>query len=194
MLKIEPKENRAEVGLGVRLRLRRKARGLTMQTVADSAGLTVGFISQVERDIAAPSLASLTSIAHALGSHVSDFLQPPRNEHEKTQADMRQMYSLPGGAISYERLSTTFPGSQLTSVVVHHPPHHKSEPMRHKGEELYLILEGEISVFVDDQESVLGTGDTIHFDSNRLHFVFNRSDKPAKLLICNTMDVFGENT
>lgn len=194
MLKIDHKKNRAEVGLGKRLRLRRKARGLTMQTVADDAGLTVGFISQVERDIAAPSLSSLTSIADALGSHVSDFLRPPRNDHEKTHADLREMYSLPGAAISYERLSTTFPGSQLTSVMVHHPPHHQSEPMRHKGEELYLILDGELSVFVDDQESVLRKGDTIHFDSTRLHYVFNRSDQPARMLVCNTMDVFGEDT
>lgn len=166
---------------------------MTLQAVARAASLTTGFISQVERDIAAPSLSSLTSIAHALGAHISDFLQPPRNANEMTRADLREMYTLPGAVISYERLSTSFPGSQLTTVVLHHPPKHESEPMRHRGEELYFILEGEVTVYVDDENTVLRSGDSIHFESTRLHHVLNHTDKPAKMLVCNTMDVFGDD-
>ena len=59
--------------LGARLRARRKALGKTMQQVADDAGLTIGFISQVERGISKPSLSSLYNLAKALEASVDMF-------------------------------------------------------------------------------------------------------------------------
>ena len=64
--------------LGCRLRDRRKALGLTLAQVADAAGLTAGFISQIERDLATPSLTSLTNVARVLDLDPAAFLmQPP---------------------------------------------------------------------------------------------------------------------
>lgn len=176
--------------LGGRLRRRRKACGLTMQAVADHAGLTAGFISQVERNLAAPSLTSLTAIAEALGGHITDFLDPPKNDDEISREDLRELYALPGAPFSYERLSTTFPGSTLTTVVMHKPPGSRSVPMRHRGEELYFMLEGAITVHVDDTETVLNKGDSIHFASDRRHHTWNHTTREAVLLICSTMNVF----
>ncbi len=177
--------------LGTRLRKRRKECGLTMQAVADSAGLTAGFISQVERNLAAPSLASLTCIAEALGSHITDFLGAPPNAAEVSRDTLRELYAVPGGTFAYERLSTTFPGSQLTAVLIHEPPGSRSEPMRHRGEELFFVLEGELTVTVDGATRILRRGDSIHFDSQRLHSTWNHTDKETTVIVCNTMDVFG---
>jgi transcriptional regulator with XRE-family HTH domain len=178
--------------LGTRLRLRREARGLTMQTVADRAGLTAGFISQVERNLAAPSLTSLTAIAEALGAHITDFLDPPRNEDLTSRDTLRELYRLPGAPFSYERLSTSFPGSQLTAVLLHEPPGRRSEPIRHRGEELYFILEGELTFYIDDTEIVLRKGDSIHFSSSRLHSTWNHSDRATTMIVCTTMNIFEE--
>ena len=180
-------------GLGARLRKLRKTRRMTLQAVADKAGLTTGFISQVERDIAAPSLSSLMSIAEALDAHVTDFLKSPRNDRETTHGSHRERYAVPGGTNQYERLSTRFPGSQLSAVLLHEPPGHRSEAISHRGEELYFVLAGEITVSVDGTQSVLREGDSIHFDSNRTHFTWNHSDRPATFIVCNTMDVFGDD-
>lgn len=163
-----------------------------MQEVADGAGLTAGFISQVERNLAAPSLASLTSIAEVLGCHITDFLEPPRNDAEISREALRDIYNVPGGDFSYERLSTTFPGSQLTAVLIHEEPGRRSEPMRHRGEELYFVLKGALTVTVDGVESILKQGDSIHFDSRRLHHSFNHTDQETVIIVCNTMDVFGD--
>lgn len=176
--------------LGTRLRRRRQAVGLTMQAVADHAGLTAGFISQVERNLAAPSLTSLTSIAEALGAHITDFLDPPRNQDLTSREELRELYALPGAPVSYERLSTTFPGSQITAVLMHEPPGRRAEPMRHRGEELYYVLQGEITVYLDDTETVLRKGDSIHFASTRRHHTWNHSDAETVMLVCSTMNVF----
>ncbi|MEM7319920.1 MAG: helix-turn-helix domain-containing protein, partial [Pseudomonadota bacterium] len=57
MLKKPRASSEKPLDLGQSIRLRRKELGLTMQTVADAAGLSVGFISQVERGLTSPSLA-----------------------------------------------------------------------------------------------------------------------------------------
>jgi transcriptional regulator with XRE-family HTH domain len=57
--------------------MRRKA-GMTLQALADQAGISVGFLSQVERDKATPSLGTLASLAAALGVEIDWFIATPR--------------------------------------------------------------------------------------------------------------------
>ncbi|MBN9059980.1 MAG: helix-turn-helix transcriptional regulator, partial [Rhizobiales bacterium] len=52
--------------VGLKIRDARKQRRLTLQRVAEATGLSIGFLSQVERDITTPSLSSLVTIAKAL--------------------------------------------------------------------------------------------------------------------------------
>jgi len=183
------REKEPSVDLGQAFRRRRTELGLTMQAVADSAGLSVGFISQVERGLAVPSLSSLVAIAEALDRPVSEFLDRPLSS-ATTRNRKRQPFSVPGARRSYERLSTTFPGSRLHSVIAHEPPGMRVEPISHRGEEFFFVLEGEITVELEGRQVVLRTGDTIHFDSRRVHSTWNHSDRSAVLLWCGTMNVF----
>ncbi len=177
--------------LGSALRLRRKKRKLTMQQVADQAGLSVGFISQVERGLTAPSLASLVSLAEVLETGIDSFLpkSPARQTTHKTE---RQAYSVAGASVFYERLSSTFKDSSLHSVIAHEPPGHRAEPISHRGEEMFYIIEGEITVEIEGEAEVLCKGDSIHFDSRRVHSTWNHTDATASLLWCGTMDIFGD--
>ncbi len=182
----------AALELGPALRTRRKALGLTMQSVADSAGLSVGFISQVERGLTAPSLASLASLAEALHADISDFLQQPFAFSQATHTNSRHTYSVTGADVSYERLTAVFPNSHLHSVIVHEPPGRRAEPVRHHGEEMFYVIDGEITVEIDDNVDVLRKGDSIHFDSQRIHTAWNHTTQSASILWCGTVDVFGD--
>jgi transcriptional regulator with XRE-family HTH domain len=178
--------------LGMRLRQRRRQLGLTLKEVADAAGLSVGFISQIERGIATPSLSSLVSVSRALRMEVGEFLSQPRGEEALTRHDKRPLYAIGGNSLSYERVSSAFPGNVLRSVIIHEAPGHRSEPIAHEGEELMFVLEGTITVEVDGERSILETGDSIHFPSSRIHSTWNHSDRPATILWVGTMDVFGD--
>ena len=57
-----------EIPIGRSLREARRRRGLTLKAVAEEAGVTESFLSQVERDIASPSIATLRRIAVALAA------------------------------------------------------------------------------------------------------------------------------
>lgn len=190
--KSEPASEDLSSELGVSLRARRKELGLTLQAVADAAGLTAGFISQVERGLTAPSLASLVSVSEVLQTPLSAFLQQPRQDHAATHETSRAAYSVAGAEVSYERLSTTFGGSQLHSVIVHEPPGFRGEPISHRGEEMFYIIDGEITVEIEGEVEILRKGDSMHFDSNRVHSTWNHGERTASVLWCGTMDIFGD--
>lgn len=178
--------------LGDRLRQRRRDLKLTLQEVADRAGLSVGFISQIERGITTPSLSSLANVSRVLGQHISTFLPLPPDPSPITRSDQRAPYSVGSSTMVYERISTNFPGSQLTTVVIHNPPGFCSEPMSHDGEEIFYVLSGSVTVDVEGDVHVLHPGDSIHFPSHKVHITRNDADVPAVFLHTCTMDVFGD--
>ena len=163
-----------------------------MQAVADAAGLSVGFISQIERGLCAPSLSSLVGISEALQKPINAFLEQPTVEGNTTRGGRRVAYSVPGAETSYERISTSFPGSRLCSVIVHEPPGHRSESISHRGEEIFFVLSGEVTVEIEGNREILKPGDSIHFDSTNVHSTWNHTRETVSILWCGTMDVFGD--
>ena len=91
----------SENTLGEKLRLRRKELKLSMKEVAISCGLSIGFISQVERGITSPSLTSLTSIANFLKSDVSNFLSQPKSKSSITRHQERDVYTINKNGLQY---------------------------------------------------------------------------------------------
>ncbi|MEM6987507.1 MAG: XRE family transcriptional regulator [Pseudomonadota bacterium] len=181
----------AAANLGDRLRARRREIKLTLQTVADRAGLSVGFISQIERGITQPSLASLASVAQVLDLPLSHLLSQPGGQQRFTTAGAREVYGISDGASRFERLSSEFVGNTVHSLIIHEPPGHRIEPIRHAGEEMIYVLKGEITVEVDGDQRVLREGDSVHHPSDCVHSSWNHGDEEAKLLWVGTFDVFG---
>lgn len=183
--------------LGERLRVRRKELGLTLQDVAGKAGFSIGFISQIERGITVPSLVSLVAVCRALGVEIGAVLQQPRSEGPVTRQDSRPVYGLAQGgqdAVTYERLSASFPGNVLRSTLIHEPPGFRSEPMSHEGEEIFYIVSGALTLELDGERMILEAGDSAHFSSARTHVTWNHTASPTTVLHTCTMDVFGDDT
>ncbi len=178
--------------LGERLRLRRKELKLSMKEVAVSSGLSIGFISQVERGLTSPSLTSLTAIANFLRSDVTNFLSQPKSKSSITRNEERDVYTINKNGLQYERLSDSFPGHTLNSVIIHEMPGHRSESISHEGEEFFFILEGAITIYIDGVVNILEAGDSLHFDSSRSHSAWNHTKKITTVLHVCTMNVFGD--
>ena len=178
--------------LGERLRLRRKELKLSMKEVAVSSGLSIGFISQVERGLTSPSLTSLTAIANFLRSDVTNFLSQPKSKSSITRNEERDVYTINKNGLQYERLSDSFPGHTLNSVIIHEMPGHKTESISHEGEEFFFILEGAITIYIDGVVNILEAGDSLHFDSSRSHSAWNHTNEVTSVLHVCTMNVFGD--
>lgn len=182
--------------LGTLLRQRRKAIGMTMKDVAKQAGLTEGFISQIERGISTPSLMTLYNVANALGTSIDSFLkQTPQHEHSIiSRAGSRRGYNIETPERVYELLEHGFPGAQLNGCITHIPAGYTSEMTSHEGEDFLYLIEGELIYEINGKEYYLKAGDTLHFPSSLPHRARNIGSGPARELWVGTTPVFARAT
>lgn len=166
--------------LGAQLRRRRKELGLIMQDVADAAGLSVGFISQVERDIALPSLASLAAIARVLQVTPASLLPHPPVEADRPAAVLApSLADMPAGT-----LTRPFPGSRLSAELRIDTPGSPRRSRRLEAESLMLVLIGALSVEIDGTLRVLNPGQWLHLPPG-CHLVdWNHTGTPTTVLHC----------
>jgi transcriptional regulator with XRE-family HTH domain len=80
--------------LGQTIKDLRSRRGLTLDQVAEKSGCTPGFLSQIERNKALPSVTTLYSIAEALGVHVTDFFPDGANPTKVVRYNARASFHL----------------------------------------------------------------------------------------------------
>ncbi len=176
--------------VGALIRARRRQMHLTLQALGDRAQVSVGYLSQVERDHATPSLGTLAQIARALEVGIDYFISTPNTREALTREGGRPKFSIDGSSVVYERLGADFPGNVLSSFVMTVPPGYRSETVAHEGEEILYILEGEITQRLGDEDMIMSAGDSLHFRGNHPHAWSNHTDKPARLLWTGTLALF----
>jgi transcriptional regulator with XRE-family HTH domain len=176
--------------VGALIRARRRRLHMTLQALCDAAGISVGYLSQVERDHATPSLGTLAQIARALDVGVDYFIATPSMEDGLTRAADRDRFSVDGSSMVYERIAADFTGNVLSSFILNVPPGYRSETVSHEGEEILYVLEGAITQRLDGQEMVLSTGDSLHFRGNSPHSWSNDTSEIARLLWTGTLPMF----
>lgn len=176
--------------VGAIIRARRRQMQMTLKELGDSAGVSVGYLSQVERDHATPSLGTLAQVARALDVGIDYFIATPNARAALTRAGERRKFSVDGSSVIYERLGAEFPGNVLSSFILTVPPGYRSEVVSHEGEEILYVLEGAITQRLDDEEMVMSAGDSLHFRGNRPHAWSNHTDQPTRLLWTGSLTIF----
>lgn len=176
--------------IGALIRARRRQQQMTLQVLGEASQTSVGYLSQIERDQATPSLGTLAQIARALGVGVDYFIAAPSAEDALSRAKERSRFSIDGTSIIYERLSTSFPGNILSSFIMTVPPGYRSETVSHEGEELLYVLSGEITQRLGDDTMIMRAGDALHFRGNQPHAWANHGDEAARLLWTGTLQLF----
>ena len=176
--------------VGAIIRARRRQMQLTLQELADAAGISVGYLSQVERDHATPSLGTLAQVARALDVGIDYFIATPSAKTALTRQGERRKFSVDGSSVIYEQLGAEFAGNVLSSFILTVPPGYRSEVVSHEGEEIIYVLEGAITQRLEDEEMVMSAGDSLHFRGNRPHAWSNHTDQPARLLWTGSLTLF----
>lgn len=177
-----PDRSRPAVLIGSKLRSTRQLRGLTLDQVARSAGLTKGFVSRLERDDVSPSVASLVSVCDVLGLRVGELFDPTPTS--VVRAGEGRLINF-GGEGAVERLIT--PGTQTALEVINSV----IEPGGNGGEELYAlacdaecayVLSGTVEVVLENHVETLTAGDAMTFPGHTPHTWRNPGPRPCKVL------------
>lgn len=160
--------------LGTKIRDKRLEVGLNIKDLAEHTGLTPGFISQVERGLAEPSISSLRNIANALGVAVFYFLLDDLNPIRVVRKDRRRVLKFHNSHMTFELLSPDL-NRRTEMFRAEFLPGQAScdEPYPHTGEEVIHVLQGRMQIQVGDDFYELEQGDTIHFNPGKPHRIVN---------------------
>jgi transcriptional regulator with XRE-family HTH domain len=175
---VHPDDGLDAAELGGIIRERRQAQGMSLSQLAEQAGVSTSFVSQVERGIANPTLSSLKSLVGALNFSVGALLEssipPPGSSGEDEiavlRAGERRRIVYPGTQIANELLSPNLQ-KKMEIIWVEAAPGQGSggHPHVHEGEEAGVVIAGAMKFDFSGQEYVLNARDAIYFPSTRPH-------------------------
>lgn len=173
MLKTSPQKTATEIG--ALLRERRRALGLTIEQVAEASELTKGFLSDVERDKASPSVASLVRLCDVLNFPVGNLFP------SAVSAVVRKNNRVPinfGGIDIRDYLLTPTNAAKGQAIFSDMAPGGTGGEKLYRirsEEEFVLVLRGSVVISVEGEETTLMQYDAMTFDPRRPHTFRNAS-------------------
>lgn len=182
----------------LKIREYRKNKNLTIKELAALTGMSISYISQIERGEIDPSLSSLRKIASVFQVPLYMLLDDSEMMEELTIRNGQQQIShSDDGKITFRFLSPLpsprySPGALL--IQFEFAPHTQdvTEPVRHHSEEILYVIEGELTVQIGERSIQLGAGDTTVIQKNLPHICKNNSDFPLKGLSVISPPVWGK--
>jgi transcriptional regulator with XRE-family HTH domain len=181
--KSKPPEDASTIGAVFR-RLRRE-KGMSLQELSAASGVSVGMLSQVERNLANPSVRVVTAIRGALGAPLTALFQDvaaePADPGFVRRGGHRPVLEL--GHLRKELLSAGT-SHNIQFMILHIDPNGSSgnTPLSYPAEKGGLVLSGEFVLKVGDEEALLSEGDAFAFDSSMLHSFRNPGNTTTKVL------------
>ena len=176
-----------------RIKIHRLNKRLTVQELAEGAGVTKGLISQIENGRSIPSLPVLFGIIQALGIAMSDFfkdlnLQEP-NILVQRKEDYEAFSKEDAQGFSYERIFVkNLPASTVDFVLLHLEPGAQREEVSTEAFEYKYILDGKVDYHINGAVYSLKAGDSLFFDGRLSHVPRNTGRKTCTMLIVYFFD------
>lgn len=177
--------------IGAKIKELRIQKSLTQEELADRAELSKGFISQLERDLTSPSIATLMDILQCLGSNLEEFFSGTTADQvvfkktdyfEKYDAELKNdvKWIIPNAQKNMvEPILLTLDAGGST---------YPDNP--HEGEEFGYILNGSISLHIGNRTHKVRKGESFYFTANKQHFITASEKTGATLLWISTPPSF----
>lgn len=178
--------------IGEKLRQLRLQRGLTQEDMADRCELSKGFISQVERNLASPSIATLTDMLECLGSSLSQFFKEDKNE--KTVFAPQDMFVKEDEEGLRGAITWLVPDAQKNSmepILVEMNEGGATYPLPpHEGEEFGYVLQGSVCLMMGEKKIRVRTGCSFCIHPRESHYLVNAGKTKARVLWISNPPIF----
>ena len=180
--------------IGAVIRRARSARGLTLDELAGMVGLSLTFLSRIERGLIACSIGNLLEIAGVLQVRPAELFADVEGE-DRTRAYrvVRSIDAVPSkGAdanYAWRKLASGVGEQRLETFLLElSAKPRKPALVAHPGEEMCFVLEGSVEFQVGDETIALERGDTIHLRSDVPHMAWARGSGSARLLMVTSIE------
>jgi transcriptional regulator with XRE-family HTH domain len=176
--------------VGHRIRQLRTTKGISGRELASRAGVTAAYISRLENAKVSPTVATLSRIAHAMDATISNLFAGEQQMGPIVRSGERRPIHSRG--VDDYRITPGWTSrlEVLESIV---QPGHGSGPNLHThsgDEECVLVLEGELTIWLGEEEHQLGPGDSATFLCRWPHRWLNPHDHPSRVLWIITPAVY----
>lgn len=180
------------MNVGRRLREIRTQRGLVIDDIAESTGLSRAYISQVETGKASPSLQALAKLAAAVAVPMASLFVIDDSDPQLIRAADRQVLQFgdpdaPDGIRKLIQFMSS-PNGGLELVQLEIPVGYTAGDRQHahEGEEVLMVTKGSVRAVHGSKIYMLESGDSLHWVATVPHMIQNAGDAPAVLIIART--------
>ncbi|MDP5217689.1 XRE family transcriptional regulator [Ruegeria sp. 2205SS24-7] len=168
--------------LGVDIRALRKARGLTLSDIAGKLDRSVGWLSQVERDMSAPTISDLRQIAECLGVPMSMLFAhsaaPAEEQGYVVRAGSRRPMGSGEEGLIEELLSPDLSDEFEMVHSTFQPRSQMQTPADRPTQEVGYMVSGQLDLTIGGRRFTVGPGDSFRIKQEVYHWA-NPYDVPA---------------
>ncbi len=177
--------------IGEKIKRLRIQNNLTQEELAERSELTKGFISQVERELASPSIATLVDILDALGTDLKEFFTEPMVE--KIVFTENEFFESRNETLGYT-VNWVIPNAQknrMEPILLTLPQGAKSKSYGpHEAEEFGYVLSGSVVLHIGENAHVVRRGQTFYLTGDSVHYIENQNKTVANVLWVSCPPVF----
>jgi transcriptional regulator with XRE-family HTH domain len=180
----------AQYGIGPKIRALRLAKRIGQAQLGEHTDLSPALLSKIERGQMFPTLPTLLRIAMVFGVGLGYFFDDSKDGARLAVTRKSERLRLPSPAkgsdpaFYFESLDFAATGRPMDSYYAEFPVNAPaSEAHQHPGSELIYVISGKLSVIMNGRETLLGTGDAMHFDSSAEHQYRCAGAEPASALV-----------
>lgn len=171
---------------GRQLKDLRVLKGFSQRELADKAGVTSGFISQVEQNKSNPSIGTLRRILDELKTTMAEFYTRELTPSFQIFFKKDELVDIGNGDVEYLLVGASRHKRKMDLLRENYPPKADSGIITHTGHEAGVVVSGSIEVTVGDEVSVLEAGDAYYFESRIPHRFNNIGDVACEIISANT--------
>ncbi len=177
--------------IGAKINQLRKKNGLTQEELADRCELSKGFISQVERGLTSPSIATLIDILECLGTDLKDFFN--ETSQEKIVFTREDVFEKEDKELGH-MITWLIPNAQkndMEPILINIEPSGQTILQTpHEGEEFGYVLSGNIYIHLGNKKFKAKKGDSFYFSPTGNHYLENAGKTKASVLWVSTPPSF----
>jgi DNA-binding transcriptional MerR regulator/mannose-6-phosphate isomerase-like protein (cupin superfamily) len=174
--------------IGSHLRQLRAKRRLSLAQVARTVGISVGFLSALERSQMSGSVGTLRKLARFYKTNILDFFDATGASSRRVRPDQRKVLQAgPGVQMELLAWGNTVMEPHLFRVA---PKAGSGDSYTHEGEEFLYVLRGDLAITVEKEEYRLKAGDSFYFESSAPHHWKNPGQAETWVLWVNTPPTF----
>jgi DNA-binding transcriptional MerR regulator/quercetin dioxygenase-like cupin family protein len=174
--------------IGTHLRQLRAKRRLSLAQVARSVGISVGFLSALERSQMSGSVGTLRKLARFYKTSILDFFDAEGSSGRQVHPRQRKVLQAgPGVRMELLAWGNTVMEPHLFRIA---PQAGSGECYAHEGEEFLFVLRGQLAITLQNEEHRLKAGDSFYFESATPHHWKNPGRSETSVLWVNTPPTF----